>query len=148
MTLNSWPIDKLTEPLIVIVRFDSYLVLSANEMFSCQMQTRICTCPGSLASSLESSIKRNQLAGASCKSCGGRFLVDGIGPLSRSMLGTVGLEVTNSINCELSWKTVKGKRSRKSVARNNGRVALGNKSPKRVGDFSGSDSDKVCNFLS
>lgn len=104
--------------------------------------TRICTCPGSLASSLESSIKRNQQAGASCKSCGGRFLVDGIGPLSRSMLGTVGLEVTNSINCELSWKTVKGKRSRKSVARNNGRVALGNKSPKRVGDFSGSDSDK------
>lgn len=104
--------------------------------------TRVCTCPGSLASSLESSVKRNQLAEPSCKSCGGRFLVDGVGPLSRSMLGTVGLEVTNSINCELSWKTVKGKRSRKSVARNNGRVALGNKSPNRVGDFTGSDSDK------
>ncbi|KAL3521555.1 hypothetical protein ACH5RR_019704 [Cinchona calisaya] len=105
--------------------------------------TRFCSCPESFAFSLESSGKRNQLAEASCKNCGGRSLVDGIGPISRSMLGTVGLEVTKSINPELSWKTVtKGKRSRKSVPRTNGRVALGCKSPKRVGDFSGSDSDK------
>lgn len=113
--------------------------------------TRFCTCPGSISSSLELRTKRNQPAeGSSCKTCGGRYLVDGIGPISGSMLGTVGLEVANSVNTELSWKTVtKGKRSRKQVARSlNGRPKLANKSPKRVGDFSGSDSDKFVELAS
>lgn len=63
------------------------------------------------------------------------------------MLSSVGLEVMNSTNTELSWKSVtKGRRSKKSVARSlNSSVKAGNSiSPKRVGDFSGSDSDKVC----
>ncbi|KAK4431454.1 hypothetical protein Salat_0907500 [Sesamum alatum] len=61
------------------------------------------------------------------------------------MLSSVGLEVMNSSNPELNWKTVtKGRRSRKSIARSlNGIAKVGNSaSPKRVGDFSGSDSDK------
>ncbi|XP_042037941.1 uncharacterized protein LOC121783832 isoform X1 [Salvia splendens] len=51
----------------------------------------------------------------------------------------------NSTNPELSWKPVtKGRRTQKSVARSlNSVVKAGNSiSPKRVGDFSGSDSDK------
>lgn len=62
------------------------------------------------------------------------------------MPSTVGLEVMSSTNPELSWKLVKkGRRSKKSVARSlNSAVKVGNStSPKRVGDFSGSDSDKV-----
>ncbi|KAK6155658.1 hypothetical protein DH2020_009906 [Rehmannia glutinosa] len=58
---------------------------------------------------------------------------------------SVGLEVMNSTNPELNWKTVtKGRRSRKAIARSlNGVAKVGNStSPKRVGDFSGSDSDK------
>ncbi|KAH6804576.1 dentin sialophosphoprotein-like protein [Perilla frutescens var. frutescens] len=61
------------------------------------------------------------------------------------MLSSVGLEVMNSTNPELNWKSVtKGRRSKKSVARTlNSVVKVGNStSPKRVGDFSGSDSDK------
>ncbi|KAK4384948.1 hypothetical protein Sango_2618800 [Sesamum angolense] len=61
------------------------------------------------------------------------------------MLSSVGLEVMNSSNPELNWKTVtKGRRSRKSIARSlNGVAKVSNAaSPKRVGDFSGSDSDK------
>ncbi|KAL0317817.1 UNVERIFIED_CONTAM: hypothetical protein Sangu_2196000 [Sesamum angustifolium] len=61
------------------------------------------------------------------------------------MLSSVGLEVMNSSNPELNWKTVtKGRRSRKSIARSlNGVAKVSNSaSPKRVGDFSGSDSDK------
>ncbi|KAL1552851.1 hypothetical protein AAHA92_13599 [Salvia divinorum] len=61
------------------------------------------------------------------------------------MLSSVGLEVMNSTNPELSWKSVtKGRRTKKSVARSlNSFVKTGNStSPKRVGDFSGSDSDK------
>ncbi|KAK6155665.1 hypothetical protein DH2020_009913 [Rehmannia glutinosa] len=58
---------------------------------------------------------------------------------------SVGLEVMNSMNPELNWNTVtKGRRSRKAIARSlNGVAKVGNStSPKRVGDFSGSDSDK------
>ncbi|XP_051137987.1 uncharacterized protein LOC127256178 [Andrographis paniculata] len=61
------------------------------------------------------------------------------------MQGSVSLEVMNSTNPELNWKTVtKGRRSRKSTARSYyGISKTGNSiSPKRVGDFSGSDSDK------
>ncbi|KAK4363042.1 hypothetical protein RND71_018283 [Anisodus tanguticus] len=49
------------------------------------------------------------------------------------------------LSTELSWKAVtKGRRSRKTVARrlNEGMKVI-NRSPKRVGDFSGSDSDKI-----
>ncbi|KAL6541542.1 hypothetical protein OROGR_011028 [Orobanche gracilis] len=63
------------------------------------------------------------------------------------MLSSVGLEVMNSTNPELNWKTVtKGRRSRKSVAARtlNGIAKVSNStSPKRVGDFSGSDSYKA-----
>lgn len=67
------------------------------------------------------------------------------------MLSTVNMEVAKSINPELSWwKAVKkGRRSRNTVARrlNEGMKVI-NRSPKRVGDFSGSDSDKVpCDFF-
>ncbi|KAL3834350.1 hypothetical protein ACJIZ3_009086 [Penstemon smallii] len=60
------------------------------------------------------------------------------------MLSTVGLEVMNAISPELNWKNVtKGRRTRKSIARRLSGVAkVNNTSPKRVGDFSGSDSDK------
>ncbi|KAL3837679.1 hypothetical protein ACJIZ3_022270 [Penstemon smallii] len=89
--------------------------------------------------------KRNHLAEESCKICGGRFIADGIDPVSAKMPPTVGLEVMNSINPELNWKTVtKGKRSRNSIARKslNSDAKVGNSSPKSVGEFSGSDSDK------
>ncbi|KAL3630632.1 hypothetical protein CASFOL_023616 [Castilleja foliolosa] len=62
------------------------------------------------------------------------------------MRSSVGLEAMNSIKPELNWKTVtKRKRTRKSVARKlNGIAKAGSStSPKRVGDFSGSDSDKI-----
>lgn len=107
--------------------------------------TRLCTCSDSLKSKSELFNKRNQSSGTSCKTCGGNFLVDGIRSISGNMLSTVSLEVAKSINPELSWKAVtKGRRSRKTIAR---RVNVGmkviNRSPKRVGDFSGSDSDKI-----
>lgn len=67
------------------------------------------------------------------------------------MQGSVGLEVMNSTNPEVNWKTVtKGRRSRKSAARSFNAISkAGNSiSPNRVGDFSGSDSDKVfCRIL-
>ncbi|KAL2540186.1 Uncharacterized protein Adt_01164 [Abeliophyllum distichum] len=106
--------------------------------------TRLCTCSGSVGYKLGLNSKRNQLAEASCKACGGRFLVNGIEPVSESMLETVGPEVMNSTNPEFNWKTVtKGRRSKKPVARSlNGVAKVGNRSPKRVGNFSGSDSEK------
>ncbi|KAL9163281.1 hypothetical protein ABFS82_06G030500 [Erythranthe guttata] len=66
------------------------------------------------------------------------------------MLSSVGLEVMNSTNSELSWKTVtKGRRSKKPIARSLNSVSKVGKSvsPKRVGDFSGSDSDKFGNVV-
>lgn len=111
----------------------------------------MCTCPDSLKSKSESFNKRNQPIEASCKTCGGSSLVDGIRSISGNMLSTVNMEVAKSINPELSWwKAVKkGRRSRNTVARrlNEGMKVI-NRSPKRVGDFSGSDSDKVpCDFF-
>ncbi|PHT53266.1 hypothetical protein CQW23_07728 [Capsicum baccatum] len=107
--------------------------------------TRLCTCPDSLKSKSELFNKRNQPIWTACKTCGGSFLVDGIRSISGNMLSTVSLEVAKSINPELSWKAVtKGRRSRKTVARRvNGGMKVINRSPKRVGDFSGSDSDKI-----
>ncbi|CAN4085859.1 unnamed protein product [Withania somnifera] len=88
--------------------------------------SRLCTCSDSLKSKSEF------------------FLVDGIRSISGKMLNTVSLEVAKSRNPELNWKAVtKGRRSRKTVARrfNEGMKVI-NRSPKRVGDFSSSDSDK------
>ncbi|XWS50472.1 hypothetical protein CRYUN_Cryun12cG0090300 [Craigia yunnanensis] len=49
---------------------------------------------------------------ASCKTCNGRPLVDGIGSVSTGMMSTVSLELTSFINPDLTWKTVsKGNRS-------------------------------------
>ncbi|XP_060203705.1 uncharacterized protein LOC132631959 isoform X1 [Lycium barbarum] len=95
--------------------------------------TGSCSCHDSLKSTSELFNKRNKRAESLCKTCGGS-----------NMLSTVGLEVAKSINPELSWKAVtKGRRSRKAVARRlNEGVKVVNRSPKRVGDFSGSDSDK------
>ncbi|CAA3003623.1 Hypothetical predicted protein [Olea europaea subsp. europaea] len=106
--------------------------------------TRLCSCSGSFGCTRRLNSERNQLAEASCKTCGGKFLADGIELVSDSMLETVGPEVMNSNIPELNWKTVtKGRRSKKPVVRNLKVVAkVGNTSPKRVGNFSGSDSDK------
>lgn len=62
------------------------------------------------------------------------------------MRSAASLEIMNSISPELNWKSVtKGRRTRKAVARSFKSVSKeGIISPKRVGDFSGSDSDKVC----
>lgn len=99
---------------------------------------------------MELNKKRNQQKESSCNTCGGRFLVDGIGSISANMLSTVRLEVSNSINPELNWKKVtKGRRSRKPTGRSlNWGGKLKNQSPKRVGDFSGFDSDKFCEIAS
>lgn len=109
------------------------------------LKTRLCSCLGSFGCTRRLNSERNQLAEASCKTCGGKFLADGIELVSDSMLETVGPEVMNSNIPELNWKTVtKGRRSKKPVVRNLKVVAkVGNTSPKRVGNFSGSDSDKV-----
>uniref|UniRef100_A0A5B6YGE3 Dentin sialophosphoprotein n=1 Tax=Davidia involucrata TaxID=16924 RepID=A0A5B6YGE3_DAVIN len=111
--------------------------------------TRFCTCTRGLASTLELSRKRKQVAKASCNACG-RPLVDGVGPLPASMLSTVGLEDTNFINPDLTWKTVtKGYRSaprrpRRRASRSlNVGVQLDDKSPKRVEDLLVSESEKL-----
>ncbi|KAI3968929.1 hypothetical protein MKX01_034073 [Papaver californicum] len=72
---------------------------------------RSCTCRGGSASSR--AVSRNRLAVASCKTCGGKPVVDGgKGSLSGSMLSSGGLELTTVFNPDLSWKTVsKGSRS-------------------------------------
>ncbi|CAK9176893.1 unnamed protein product [Ilex paraguariensis] len=105
--------------------------------------TRSCNCTGSLASKFELSRKGNQLTKASCKTCGGRPLVNGIGPAS--MLSKVGVELTNFIDPDLSWKTLtRGRRSRKPAGRSfNVGAKLGNKSPKRVWGSSVSESEKL-----
>ncbi|CAN4087703.1 unnamed protein product [Withania somnifera] len=107
--------------------------------------THSCTCSDSLKSKPELFNKGNQLFGTSWKTCGRCFLVDGLRSISGNMLSTVSMEVAKSINLELSWKAVtKGRRSRKTVARRvNESMKVINRSPKSVGDFSGSDSDKI-----
>lgn len=66
---------------------------------------------------------RKEVTTASCKTCGGRPPVDGIGSMSASMISAKGLELTNFINPDLTWKTVsKGyrsstRRSRKPIDR-------------------------------
>lgn len=92
---------------------------------------------------------REQGATASCKSCGGGPSVDGIGSVgSASMMSAVGLELTNFINPELTWKKVaKGFRSalrRKPVVRS---FAIGTKlsdeGVKNADDMTASDTEKV-----
>ena len=95
-------------------------------------------------------LSREHIAKASCKTCGGIPLVNGIGSPSASMMGTVGLELTNFINPELTWKTVaKGnrsasRRSRKPASRNS-KMGAGqaDKSPKKTENGSVSESEKV-----
>nr|XP_004234464.1 uncharacterized protein LOC101247498 isoform X1 [Solanum lycopersicum]XP_010317642.1 uncharacterized protein LOC101247498 isoform X1 [Solanum lycopersicum] len=66
-----------------------------------------------------------------------------MGSISGNMLNTVSPEVAKSIDLELSWKSVtKKRRSRRTVARRLNEGMKMNRSPKRVGDFSGSGSDK------
>lgn len=110
----------------------------------------LCSCPGNLASMLEISRKRKQLTKASCGTCGGRPLVDGIEPEPASMLSTVDLELTNFINSDLTWKKVKkgcrstNRRSRKLITSSlNVGVELGNMSRKRDQDSSVSESEKL-----
>ncbi|KAA8539951.1 hypothetical protein F0562_026643 [Nyssa sinensis] len=111
-------------------------------------KTRFWTCTCGLVSTLELSGKRKQVANASCGSCG-RPLVDVV-PLPASMVSTAGLELTNVINPNLTWKTVtKGyrsasRRSRRTASRNlNVGVQLDDKSPRRVEDSSVSESEKL-----
>lgn len=89
-------------------------------------------------------------ATASCKTCGGEPSVNGIGSPSASMMGAVGLELTNFINPELTWKTVaKGnrsstRRSRKPASRNTKMgVGQADKSANKTENPSVSESEKV-----
>lgn len=85
------------------------------------MQACFCSCTGVVNTTLVSSRKEGTTA--SCKTCGGRPPVDGIGSMSASMISAKGLELTNFINPDLTWKTVsKGyrsstRRSRKPIDR-------------------------------
>lgn len=99
-----------------------------------------------------------QLATASCKTCGGITLVNGIETPSASMMGTVGLELTNFINPELTWKTVaKGnrsatRRSRKPASKNSKMNSdQADKGARKTENPSVSESEKVafahCWFL-
>ncbi|CAK9185063.1 unnamed protein product [Ilex paraguariensis] len=109
--------------------------------------TRLCTCTGRLASKFGLTRKGNQLPKPPCKTCGGRPFVHRRGPVSASMLSTVGLELKNFIDPDLSWKTLtKGRRSRKPAAGRSFNVGakLGNKSAKRVWGSSVSESEKLC----
>ncbi|KAF8379557.1 hypothetical protein HHK36_028997 [Tetracentron sinense] len=111
-------------------------------------EIRLCTCTGGSASTLE--LSRKGAATASCKTCGGKQLVDRRGSLSGSMLSTVGLELTSLINPDLTWKTVsKGNRSasrraRKPVIRSlKESRELVDKGPERVDEMPVSESEKL-----
>ena len=108
----------------------------------------MCNCAKRSPLNLE--LSRAQLATASCKTCGGISLVNGIGSPSTSMMGTVGLELTNFINPELTWKTVaKGnrsasRRSRKPKSKNSKMSAdQADKGPRNTDNSSVSESEKV-----
>ncbi|WRX18409.1 hypothetical protein QQP08_010896 [Theobroma cacao] len=112
------------------------------------VRSGICTCPRSFSSPLVSS--RKQEATASCKTCRGRPLVDGIGSVSAGMMSTVGLELTSFINPDLTWKTVsKGNRSgtrrtRKLGAKNlTMGMGLADKNARTAEDVTVSESEKL-----
>lgn len=96
----------------------------------------LCTCIEGSASS--PGLSRKRAATTSCKTCGGKQLVNGRGSPPGSMLSTVGLELTSLINSDLTWKKAsKGRsasrRARKPVARcSKAGGELVNKDPKRV----------------
>ncbi|XP_042475992.1 uncharacterized protein LOC122057791 [Macadamia integrifolia] len=107
-----------------------------------------CSCSGGPASTIEPIRKR--LVTASCKTCGGKPLVDWGGSLSGSMVSTGGLELTSVINPDLTWKTVsKGNRSasrraRRPISRNCQRSGtLIDKDPEKVEDMPVSESEKL-----
>ncbi|KAF8380186.1 hypothetical protein HHK36_027668 [Tetracentron sinense] len=84
------------------------------------------------------------------KTCGGKPVIDGRGPLSDSMQSTVGLGLTSLVNSDLTWKTgSKGnrrasRRARKRVTRSFiGSGELIDKDPKRVEDMPVSESEKL-----
>lgn len=91
---------------------------------------------------------------ASCKTIRGRDPVDGIGSIPRSMISTKGLELTNFINPDLTWKTVsKGyrsatRRSRKQLDRSPKSDAdLPDKGTESPSEITVSESEKVDIFL-
>lgn len=97
------------------------------------------------ASTLE--ISKKQVTTASCKSCGGKPLVNGRGPSASSMPGAVGLELTSFVNPDLTWsKITKGNRSSSRRARKSLTIRniaeLVNKDPKAV-EMPVSESEKL-----
>ncbi|KAJ4952943.1 hypothetical protein NE237_029775 [Protea cynaroides] len=110
---------------------------------------RLCSCSGVSASTIDPIRKR--VVTASCKTCGGKPLVDGKGSLPGGILSTGELELTSVINPDLTWKTIsKGNRSasrraRKSISRNFKRTgALFDKDPEKVeDDMPVSESEKL-----
>ncbi|RVW43253.1 hypothetical protein CK203_096030 [Vitis vinifera] len=106
------------------------------EGYYIDLQIHLCTCIEGSASS--PGLSRKRAATTSCKTCGGKQLVNGRGSPPGSMLSTVGLELTSLINSDLTWKKAsKGRsasrRARKPVARcSKAGGELVNKDPKRV----------------
>lgn len=92
---------------------------------------------------------RKQGATASCKNLGGGSSVDGLEIIgSASMMSAAGLELTNFIDPDLTWKTfTKGHRStsrRKPVVRSfNGKAKLSDESTRNMDDMTVSDNEKV-----
>ncbi|KAH9677635.1 Dentin sialophosphoprotein-like protein [Citrus sinensis] len=92
-----------------------------------------------------------QEATATCKTCCVEPLVDGIGSVPKRMMSTAGLELTNFINPDLTWKKVaKGNRSatrrtRKPGGRNliMGAEVTENNVCKRAEDTTVSESEKL-----
>ncbi|KAM7499692.1 hypothetical protein LguiA_024106 [Lonicera macranthoides] len=120
--------------------------IKANVVFL--SMTRLGSCSGRLTSTLEFSRKGKQLAKGSRESCGVRPIVDGIEPVSASMLSTVDLQL-KYINPELTWKKVsKGcrsttRRSRKLANRSlNAGAEMGCTIPKDGQDSSVFESEK------
>lgn len=116
------------------------------EGYYIDLQIHLCTCIEGSASS--PGLSRKRAATTSCKTCGGKQLVNGRGSPPGSMLSTVGLELTSLINSDLTWKKAsKGRsasrRARKPVARcSKAGGELVNKDPKRVA-MPVSESEKV-----
>ncbi|XP_043726192.1 uncharacterized protein LOC122672757 isoform X2 [Telopea speciosissima] len=109
---------------------------------------RLCSCSEGSASTIDPIEKR--VVTASCKTCGGKPLVDGRASLSGSMLSTGLLELTSVINPELTWKTIsKGNRSasrraRKPISRNYKRSGdLFDRDPEKVEEMPVSESEKL-----
>ncbi|XP_072983509.1 uncharacterized protein [Typha latifolia] len=70
----------------------------------------LCACTGGSPSSLENPSHRD--GPKSCKSCGGKLIVDGREALPGNMLSTVKLELSRIIDPHLNWKTATKGRQR------------------------------------